>query len=152
MNKIYYVLGLTALLAASCTKTLTADEIKAADDAKIKAYIAAKGWQMQVTPEGVYYKIDSAGSGGSPTLTNRVRVRYKGYLLDDKEFDKDMNYGIQVFLSQLIPGWQIGIPKYQKGGGGKLIIPSALGYGTTGSGSIPANAPLVFDINLVDFN
>jgi FKBP-type peptidyl-prolyl cis-trans isomerase FkpA len=152
MNKIYFVLGLTALLAASCAKELTADEIKAADDAKIKAYIAAKGWQMQVTPEGVYYRIDSAGSGGSPTLTNRVRVRYKGYLLDEKEFDKDMGYGIQVFLSQLITGWQIGIPKYQKGGGGKLIIPSALGYGSQSAGSIPANSPLVFDINLVDFN
>ncbi len=145
MNKIYYVLGLTALLAASCAKTQT-------DDEKIKAYIAEKGWQMQVTPEGVYYRIDSAGSGGSPAVTNRVRVRYKGYLLNDKEFDKNMDYGIQYILSNLIPGWQIGIPKYQKGGGGKLIIPSSLGYGASGSGTIPGNSPLVFDINLVDFN
>jgi FKBP-type peptidyl-prolyl cis-trans isomerase FkpA len=149
MNKIYYLLGLTALLAASCAKTQT-------DDEKIKAYIAEKGWQMQTTPEGLYYRIDSAGSGGSPSITNLVRVRYRGYFLDGKDFDFDsvraIKYGLQIPLRGVIQGWQIGIPKYQKGGGGKLIIPSSLGYGASGQGSIPGNTPLVFDINLVDFN
>jgi FKBP-type peptidyl-prolyl cis-trans isomerase FkpA len=149
MNKIYYVLGLTALLAASCAKTQT-------DDEKIKAYIAEKGWQMQSTPEGLYYKIDSAGSGGSPSSTSLVRVRYRGYFLDGKDFDFDsvraIRYGLQIRLTNVIAGWQLGIPKYQKGGGGKLIIPSTLGYGAYGQGSIPGNTPLVFDINLVDFN
>ena len=146
MNKIYYVLGLTALLAASCAKEQT-------DDEKIKAYIAAKGWQMQTTPEGLYYRIDSAGTGGSPVQSSSVRVRYKGYLLDDKVFDQAMTAeGFKAPLSNLILGWQLGIPKFQKGGGGKIIIPSALGYGASGAGSIPGNSPLVFDINLVDFN
>ncbi|MEN9611456.1 MAG: hypothetical protein RLZZ628_2270 [Bacteroidota bacterium] len=145
MNKIYYVLGLTALLAASCAKTQT-------DDEKIKAYIAEKGWQMQSTSDGLYYKIDSLGSGGSPVVTSLVRVRYKGYLLDGTVFDENMTAeGYKNTLQSLIQGWQLGIPKYQKGGGGKLIIPSTLGYGASGQGKIPANSPLVFDINLVDF-
>jgi FKBP-type peptidyl-prolyl cis-trans isomerase FkpA len=144
MKKIYYVLGLTALFAASCTKTQT-------DDEKIKAYIAEKGLQMQVTPEGLYYRIDAAGSGGSPTVANEVTVSYKGYLLDGTVFDDSKGKGITFPLSGVIKGWQLGIPKYQKGGSGKLIIPSALGYGASGSGPIPGNAPLVFDVNLVNF-
>jgi FKBP-type peptidyl-prolyl cis-trans isomerase FkpA len=145
MNKIYYVLGLTALLAASCGKSQT-------DDEKIKAYIASKGWQMQVTPEGVYYRIDSAGVGGNPTLSNNVTVRYKGSLLDDTVFETSKVAGVTFPLSGVIKGWQLGIPKFKKGGGGKLIIPSSLAYGSSGQGSIPGDAPLVFDVTLLDFN
>jgi FKBP-type peptidyl-prolyl cis-trans isomerase FkpA len=144
MKNIYYVLGLTALLAASCAKTQT-------DDEKIKAYIAEKGLQMQVTPDGLYYRIDSAGAGGSPTVANQVTVRYKGYLLDGTVFDASKAAGVTFSLSKVIQGWQLGIPKFQRNGGGKLIIPSALGYGAYGQGTIPGNAPLVFDVTLLDY-
>ncbi|MEN9448088.1 MAG: hypothetical protein RJA25_1378, partial [Bacteroidota bacterium] len=47
--------------------------------------------------------------------------------------------------------WQEGIPLIGKGGKIKLLIPSALGYGTTAHGAIPANSILIFDIQLDSF-
>jgi FKBP-type peptidyl-prolyl cis-trans isomerase len=44
----------------------------------------------------------------------------------------------------------LGIPKFKEGGNGTLLIPSALGYGSTGTGSIPGNTVLVFDVELID--
>ena len=52
-------------------------------------------------------------------------------------------------LGSLIPGWQIGLPLIQKGGEIKLIVPSSLAYGC-GSGPLPPNSVLYFDIHLVD--
>jgi FKBP-type peptidyl-prolyl cis-trans isomerase len=49
----------------------------------------------------------------------------------------------------VIPGWTSGIPYFKEGGYGKLLIPSALGYGPSGSGSIPPNTVLVFDVKLI---
>jgi FKBP-type peptidyl-prolyl cis-trans isomerase len=144
MQKIYLMAIFALLWTASCKK-------KASEEEQIQAFIAKKGWQMQKTSEGLYYRIDSTGSGGSPTVNQLVRVRYKGYLLDESVFDQSMEYGIQIGLQNVIQGWQIGIPKFQKGGGGVLIMPSSLGYGASGQGSIPGEAPLVFDVNLVDF-
>ena len=54
-------------------------------------------------------------------------------------------------LDDLIEGWKIGIPKYGRGGSGKLLVPSNLGYGPNRIGPIPGNSVLVFDIELFDF-
>ncbi|UYQ94233.1 FKBP-type peptidyl-prolyl cis-trans isomerase [Chitinophaga horti] len=55
-------------------------------------------------------------------------------------------------LNQHIPGWQIGLSRIGKGGKMTLYIPSALAYGPAGiSNVIPANAPLISEIELVDF-
>ena len=72
-----------------------------------------------------------------------------GYFLDEKEFDSGVNSEFGLF--QVIEGWQIGIPKFGKGGKGKLLVPSRLGYGSKARGSIPANSTLIFDIELLDW-
>ena len=51
-------------------------------------------------------------------------------------------------MDDLIPGWEIGIPLVEKGGEIKLILPSALAYGSQGQ---LANRVLIFDIVLEDF-
>ncbi len=147
---IVAICGIAAyfFLQTSCTKT---DDRP--DSEKIQEYIAAKGWNAQVTPEGLYYVIDSLGIGTNyPTINSTVRVKYKGYLLDETVFDSNQSAtGISFGLSQVIKGWQIGIPKFKKTGRGKLLIPSALGYGSRAVGSIPANSVLIFEIELLDF-
>ena len=52
----------------------------------------------------------------------------------------------------VIPGWEEGIMTMKKGEKRMLIIPSGLAYGTEGSGPIPANSVLLFDVELVDFS
>ena len=59
--------------------------------------------------------------------------------------------GVEFRLGGLIAGWQIGLQKYKKGTKGKLLIPSGYGYGPSGQGSIPGNAVLIFDIEMVSF-
>lgn len=123
------------------------------DDKLIKAFIAKKGWTAQSTPEGIYYVTDVEGTGATPTLTNSVTVFYKGYLLDETVFDSNLTPkpAVEFALSNLIKGWQIGFQKFKAGGKGKLIIPSAYGYGGVAKATIPANSVLVFDVELVSF-
>lgn len=72
-------------------------------------------------------------------------------LKNEKIFDQTTGSPVSFPLQNLIEGWQEGIPKLKKGGKGTFFIPSALGYGPYGSGDIPANAPLIFEIELVNF-
>ena len=102
--------------------------------------------------QGFYFTIDSVGVGNNPNINSIVTVRYKGYLLDGTVFDETMGSDSVAFsLTRVIRGWQLGIPKYQKGGKGTLFLPSFLAYGTQGSGPIPPNTPLIFDVELLDF-
>jgi FKBP-type peptidyl-prolyl cis-trans isomerase FkpA len=151
MKSLLFILVLCGIAAyvfmqSSCTKTDNRP-----DSEKIQEYIAAKGWNAQSTPEGLYYVIDSLGIGTAyPTINSTVSVKYKGYLLDGTVFDSNQ-VGISFGLRQVIQGWQIGIPKFKKTGRGKLLVPSSLGYGSRAVGSIPANSVLVFEIELLDF-
>lgn len=100
---------------------------------------------------GILYQIISSGSGTVPNVNSRVFMYYSGKLLNGSQFDYQSDpTKTGWYLNNLIEGWQIGLPLIQKGGRIKLVIPSALAYGCTGQGSIPANAPLYFDITLTD--
>jgi FKBP-type peptidyl-prolyl cis-trans isomerase FkpA len=105
----------------------------------------------QSTASGLHYVIEEPGTGGHPTLDDEVTVNYKGYLLDGNVFDQTSGTPITFGLRQVILGWQEGIPLFQKGGKGKLFIPSGLGYGANPPSGIPSRAVLAFDVDLVDF-
>jgi FKBP-type peptidyl-prolyl cis-trans isomerase FkpA len=161
MKKIVLILSLAMLVLggwqcskndnSACTPVSVSSE-----DPAMQAYIAAKGITATKDPSGMYYQVESAGSGSQPTINSKVAVKYAGYLLNGSKFDElatpvpDPNNWWS--LGGLIVGWQIGIPKIARGGKIKLIIPSSLAYGCSAIGSIPANSVLVFDVELVDFN
>ena len=96
-------------------------------------------------PSGLLYEIITPGSTTHPTITNTITVTYTGLLMNGTQFDAGT---ITYPLNQLIPGWGIAVPKIGVGGEIKVLIPSSLGYGSSGAGSIPGNAPLYFDIKL----
>ena len=147
MKKVLIFSLFAALLGGSVACKKDVDEDKLITD-----YLTAKGLTAERTVEGIYYIIDTQGTGSTttPTPSNTVTVKYKGYLLNGSVFDESLS-GFTSPLYNLVKGWQIGIPKFKKGGKGKLFIPSAYGYGSSGSGSIPGNTPIAFDIELVDF-
>lgn len=106
------------------------------------------------------------GSGESPSILDKVFVKYQGITLDaeKKVFDEvAVNY-TWLSLTGVIPGWTYGFPNFRAGstiisgedqpiefdqpGRGVLFIPSGLGYSNLGSGSIPPNTPLIFHIKL----
>ena len=127
---------------------------KAVDDKALLAYIKQNKLKALKTNSGLYYVIDKAGNGTHPVATDKVKVHYKGTLLDGTKFDSsfDRNEPIEFALNGVIKGWTEGIPYFEEGGKGKLLIPSALAYGTNpppGS-SIKANSPLIFDVELLE--
>lgn len=122
------------------------------DREAILQYIADNGLTMTEHSSGIFYNIETPGTGGSPNLNSKVTVRYKGYYLDGVVFDQTIGAQTAQFtLNGLIEGWQIAIPLLQKGGKGLFLIPSGLAYGPYPRSPIRANAVMAFEIELVSF-
>ncbi len=130
-------------------KTNNATQITT-DSTAIVKYLTDNKLTAQLTPEGIFYIVETEGIGSSPNLLSKVSVNYKGYLLDGNIFEKSES-PIEIGLLNVITGWTVGLQKFKKGGKGKLLIPSSFAYGKNGQGKIPANTPLIFDVELVDF-
>jgi peptidylprolyl isomerase len=107
-------------------------------------------------PAGLLYKDIKKGTGPEAAAGQTVSVQYSGALYDDgTKFDASWDRGGEPFefaLGQgmVIPGWDQGVAGMKKGGRRLLVIPSELGYGPNGSGPIPANATLVFVVDMED--
>jgi peptidylprolyl isomerase len=96
-----------------------------------------------------------AGTGAEAKAGDTVTVNYVGVLYKGgKEFNASWEtkepFTFVLGKGQVIKGWDQGIPGMKVGGRRELIIPAALAYGATGSPpKIPANAPLVFVVDLL---
>ena len=132
-----FIIGL--LVQISCSKS-SASEID-----QMISYAKKNNITYVSDPSGVLYQIITAGNSNKPRLTSTITVTYTGKLMNDKTFDSGT---ITYPLNNLIPGWQIALPFIGEGGQIKILIPSSLGYGSSGSGEIPGNSPLYFDVSL----
>ncbi|NOR87549.1 MAG: peptidylprolyl isomerase [Bacteroidales bacterium] len=152
MKYLTILFAFTMLIGfTSCNKEddLPLEEQKALDIQKIETYLADNNLEAHQTASGLFYTITDEGTGAYPNIGSNVTVQYTGKLLDGTAFDN----GTATFpLTNVIAGWQEGIPLFKIKGRGKLYIPSYLGYGATGTSSIPGNSVLIFDIYLISFN
>jgi FKBP-type peptidyl-prolyl cis-trans isomerase len=117
-------------------------------------YLIANEIEAQKTESGIWYVITAAGEGDKPNEKSKVKAHYTGTLMDSTKFDSSYDRGqpLDFALGQVIKGWQEAIKMLGKGGKGTFYIPSELAYGERGAGtSVPANAVLKFDIELMDF-
>lgn len=144
------VIFMLTLLAFTACKKDDAKKQAEADEKTITQYIADNKLTATATGSGLYYVVTTPGTGAQPTINSNVTVNYKGYLTNKSVFDQSSSAGITFPLSNVIKGWQEGIPLFKKGGKGILLIPSALGYGARPQANIPANSVLIFDINLIN--
>ena len=136
-----------ALLAQSKKPTKTAAK-------KADGPTAVSGKPV-TTASGLQYWEIKKGTGKPAQAGKKVSVHYTGWLTDGKEFDSSRDSGepipFQLGVGQVIKGWDEGIAGMKVGGKRQLRIPPALGYGPRGFGSsIPPNATLVFDVELMD--
>ncbi len=120
----------------------------AIDKEIIENYLAEKGLTAQTTTSGLYYIIDNQGTGVRPTINSIVTVIYTGKLINGHVFEEP-KVPISFPLTNVIQGWQEGIPLFNSGGTGTLYVPSGLGYGSSGTNSIPANSVLIFEVYLI---
>ena len=100
---------------------------------------------------GLRYVILEPGGADKPVLTDSITVNYDGYTTSEDVFDSTNGTPRRLLLSNLIRGWQQGVPLIGEGGRIRLYIPANLGYGANLAGNICANTDLVFEIELVSF-
>ncbi|MBS1933080.1 MAG: FKBP-type peptidyl-prolyl cis-trans isomerase [Bacteroidetes bacterium] len=134
--------GKTTQGYVSCTNAPVTD-----DSAALLDFARSNNITPTKDTSGLYYQVITQGTGATPISTSLVTVSYTGEYLNGTVFTTDSNRQYQ--LNNLISGWQYGLPKIQAGGRIKLLIPSALAYGCTGSASIAPNTPVFFDVTLV---
>ncbi|MDP5169994.1 MAG: FKBP-type peptidyl-prolyl cis-trans isomerase [Bacteroidia bacterium] len=135
---------------AGCDNQITFDEQLELDKSLIADYVAANNLVGEYTSGGVFYGFTKEGNTTYPTTANTVEVIYTGKLLDGTVFDSSQGFPISFSLFQVIAGWQQGMVNFSEGSIGYLLIPSSLAYGRNGSGIIPPNSVLYFDIELLD--
>jgi FKBP-type peptidyl-prolyl cis-trans isomerase FklB len=92
-----------------------------------------------------------AGDGPSPKPSETVRVHYEGKLIDGTVFDSSHKRGqpADFPVGAVIPGFAEGLQLTKEGGKTRLHIPPEIGYGASGTGPIPPNAALIFDVELI---
>lgn len=143
-------IGIIASSTSSCgDRELTTMEQLAKDIGLIDKYLADNNINAQEDPSGLRYVIITEGTGPNPKLSNTVVVNYTGTFLDGTYFDGTTVAPATFKLSTLIAGWQIGFQLLPEGSSAVLYIPSGLGYGKTGSGPIPPNTNLIFEVDLI---
>jgi FKBP-type peptidyl-prolyl cis-trans isomerase FkpA len=113
------------------------------------ALLAAGGIAWAAMPASVQVDTVVAGKGASPTMADVALINYKGTLPDGKVFDQAQYSPMP--LDGVVPGFSKALMQMQKGGKYKVVIPSSLAYGAKGSGPIPPNTDLTFEIELLDF-
>ena len=92
------------------------------------------------------------GTGAAAVAGKQATVHYTLWLDGQKlESSKDSGqpFTFVVGAGEVIPGWDQGVPGMKVGGTRKLTVPPELAYGAQGSGSVPPNATLVFEIELL---
>ncbi|MFQ5578561.1 MAG: FKBP-type peptidyl-prolyl cis-trans isomerase, partial [Anaerolineae bacterium] len=107
------------------------------------------------TETGLAYYDFEVGEGDSPETGQQVTVHYTGWLEDGTKFDSSLDRGtpfkFTLGVGQVIPGWDEGVATMTVGGKRQLVIPADLAYGEEGApGTIPPNATLVFEVELLD--
>ena len=141
----------------STTACKKAEETKS-DEEIIQSYLSSNSiTTARKQPSGLYFLPVLANPAGARAVAGTtVSVLYTGRLMDGTVFDASSNRGnvpISFILGQgrVIAGWDEGIALMRKGEKAQLLIPSALAYGSRGSGSsIPPNAVLRFEVELTD--
>ena len=104
------------------------------------------------TESGLFYRLDSVGTGPKPNKGQQVQVHYTGMLPDGTVFDSSVQRGepAEFPVGGVIAGWTEALQLMPAGSKWKIFIPSDLGYGAGGAGDkIGPNAALVFEVELL---
>ena len=119
----------------------------------VKKFLAenAKKEGVKTTSSGLQYKIIKEGNGAVPTDSSKVKVNYKGTLIDGTQFDSsyDRKEPTTFRANQVIKGWTEALTMMPVGSKWELYIPQDLAYGAREAGQIKPFSTLIFEVELV---
>ena len=106
---------------------------------------------IKTTPSGLQYKVITEGKGEVPADTSRVKVHYKGTLIDGTQFDSsyDRKEPTTFRANQVIKGWTEALTMMPVGSKWELYIPQELAYGSREAGNIKPFSTLIFEVELL---
>lgn len=122
---------------------------------------AIGAWEVESRKFGYVYresglgiKMIEEGTGDLPKVGDKVTVHYTGYLENGTKFDSSVDRGkpfsFALGTGQVIKGWDEGVGLLKIGSKAFLRIPADLGYGSIARGQIPANATLIFEVEVIE--
>jgi FKBP-type peptidyl-prolyl cis-trans isomerase FkpA len=159
MKKLFFVFVVVGIVVFfGCNKSLPdtpacTNLSPFADSAALLKYAYDSSLHVTRDSTGLYYQILDSGNSTRPIFSSNITVNYVGRLMSGVIFDSASNSNLNgAGLYRLITGWQIGMEKIGVGGHIIMLVPSDFAYGCTGYGPVPANAPLYFDVRLLQVN
>ena len=107
---------------------------------------------VKTTESGLQYKVIKEGKGAIPTDKDKVKVHYKGTLIDGTEFDSSYSRKepASFGVTGVIKGWTEALKMMPVGSKWELYIPQDLAYGSRNTGKIKPFSTLVFEVELID--
>lgn len=144
--RLITIIAVASVAALAACDTPTASRC----DAVPSRVVDTRG-DTAVTVSALKYIEQQVGTGETVRSCSAVQVKYTGWLTDGTSFDNgtiDVIPGVRSGM-RVIPGFEQALIGMQVGGKRRAIIPSELGYGAGGQGSIPGNATLIFDIEVL---
>jgi FKBP-type peptidyl-prolyl cis-trans isomerase len=147
MNKKIALLCLLTLALCGCGPS----KVTGTENASAPSKVSGAGTTLA---NGLQFWELKTGSGATAGPGKTVIVNYTGWLTDGTKFDSSLDrnqpFSFVLGTGSVIRGWDLGVAGMQMGGKRQLRIPSELAYGPRGMGSIPPNATLIFDVELLD--
>lgn len=159
--KYFTFILLVYLLSAGIS--ISADKLPGSDTAVVEqgktvpeADIIRKKFPGAIrTSSGLMYVVLKEGTGPVPASGALIEAHYTGRLVDGTKFDSSVDRGqplrFVVGTGNVIKGWDEAFLSMKKGEKRILIIPPELAYGERGMGTIPPNATLIFEVELIYF-
>jgi FKBP-type peptidyl-prolyl cis-trans isomerase FkpA len=164
MLKNIALIGLISISLSGCLKGSTANDMCNYDPCAVKAslneqeaietYLGNNNIDAEKHCSGLYYTIETPGTGKTAGVCSNITVNYTGKLTNGSQFDASSSGPVTFLLRDVIAGWKNGIPLVKEGGHIRLFVPPSLGYGNQdykdryGNVVIPGGSILIFDVEL----
>ncbi|MEM9338832.1 MAG: FKBP-type peptidyl-prolyl cis-trans isomerase [Bacteroidota bacterium] len=157
MRKIHVFLLLSTLVfmigclddTGDVDNSVPFDEQLSIDSALIEDYLNANGITALRHESGIRYVINVAGDGEFPRLGDVIAVKYEAALLDGTNLAGDTIGSTLNLNGNIISAWQLMVPEINEGGEITIYSPSGYAFGPNGNGSIPSNAVVIYQIELL---
>lgn len=152
--RVIALVGMTSTVACSDALSPGSGVIGTPSDPATDTFAAALGVNLAAMTrksDVLYIQDLVVGTGAEAVAGRTLGMVYSGWLANGTKFDSNVggaNFSFALGAGQVVGGWDQGILGMKVGGKRRIIMGSALGYGANGSGPVPPNATLVFDVEL----